>query len=515
MNDINYDYLQQEFKHFIKNRTIKHIENISFDKIIQTWSGRGIVMPSGGIRYLTNAYLNIKYIREILKSDIPIEIWYLGDNEKIDFLFELIGKLNNITFIDAHQYRKSYPFNNLNGWELKIYAIIYSKFQEIIYLDSDCFLFIKPELLFDNKLYIDHKALFSCDIDIHYQWSGRLIEPDTFIVPKLGIFSDGKWDYSKPNPLWEILDITEDNLPEFETGFIMVDKKLHAEPLFATLFLNENSHITYKYLYGDKDTFHLAWANFNNKCNMIRSVNRNDTFIEGKIDNEILFQHRVLHSKFDITVSWDKHPNRCDFYHKDIFEKYFKELSIEYGNNKFNSLYIDPNNLNTLMPGSTYEEALPYINYINNIIENNNIESILDIGCGNGTMAQYLSLNNIDYSGIDISLLAINQAIQKLPKHKFIKTDAVDYIGYENYDLILIKDVFNHLPYKDINTILTKSIKAKKFIVIVTDIPHEFRDIVRAEYRRIDITETHKLDIVDTFIYKSGNVDKKCLLIKT
>jgi len=506
---------QTNFKNYIKNRTIKYIENVSFDKIAENWSGRGIVMPSGGIKYLTNAYLNIRYIREILKSDIPIEIWYLGSNEKIDFLFKLINDLGNITFIDAYNHRESYPFNNLNGWELKIYAIIYSKFEEIIYLDSDCFLFIKPELLFDNKLYTEHKAIFSCDIDVHYQWSGRLIEPDTFIVPKLGIFSDGRWDYSKPNPLWEILDIKEDNLPEFETGFIMVNKKIHSEPLFATLFLNENSHITYKYLYGDKDTFHLAWANSNHQCNMIRSVNRNDTFIEGKLDNEILFQHRVLHSKFYITVSWENHPNRCDFYNKHIFEKYFKELAVNYGNNKFNDLYIDANNFNTLMPGSTHEEALPCINYINNFIKNNNIRSILDVGCGNAAIAEHLLLDNIDYHGIDVSQLAINQAKEKLNTHKFNKIDAVDYHDYENYDLILIKDVFNHLPFKDINTILARSIKAKQFIMIITDIPHEFKDITRAEYRRIDITETHKLDIIDTLTYKSGNVNKKCILIKT
>lgn len=513
MTIINDDNLLNQFNIFLTQQTIKMMDNIPFEQIINNWSGYGIVMPAGGIRYLSNAYLNIRYIRNILKSDIPIEIWYLGPNEKIEHLFDAIYNLGNVIFIDAYEHKKKYPFNNLNGWELKSYAIIHSKFKEIIYLDSDCFLFISPDILFNHSIYREHNAVFSCDIDVHHHWSGRLVEPETFIVPKLGIFSNGKWDYSQPNPLWQMLDIEEDNLPEFETGFIMVNKAKYAEPLFTTLFLNENSHIIYKYIYGDKDTFHLAWAKHKSKCNMIRSVNRNDTFIEGRLENQILFQHRVLHAKFNIEIPWMHYPNNCAFYDQAIFRQYFNDIVEIQGNHQFNKIYMDINNIDTAMPGSCEIEARPFIDFVNKIINKYKTINILDVGCGNANLTRFYNLQNSFYHGIDVSELAIQQAMSKLPNLKFTNIDALYYKNYNEHDLIIIKDVFNHLSFQDINTIIMKCTKSNQYILIVTDIPHDNKDINRASYRKIDPKHLFKLNIQDEMIYNSGHVTKQCLLI--
>jgi hypothetical protein len=333
--------LETELNNFLNEKKIIEISSKSFEDISKKWNGKGIVIPSGGKLYLSNAYMNIKYIRNNINCKIPIEIWYLGKKEINKKLFEELNKLGNISFIDALEHQKKYPFKkcflenatpiqspaNVDGWRLKIYSIIHSKFSEIIYLDSDCFLFQNPINLFECNEYKENKAIFSCDIDVNHEKSGRLIEPDTFIVKKLGTYTNRKWDYSKPNPLWKMLGIEEDDSPEFESGFMMIDKIFHINPLFITLFLNENSDITYRYLMGDKDTFHLAWAKNKSSYYMLKNVKRNDEHIVCYFNNEILFEHRVYNTKFNISISWDEFPNNKNFNNKHIFKEYFQYLN--------------------------------------------------------------------------------------------------------------------------------------------------------------------------------------------
>lgn len=329
--------IREELEEFIK----KTKEGL-FKEIESNWSGRGLVFLSGGPVYLTNAYMNIKFIRKNLNCDLPIEIWYFGEKEKNKRIFSAIKKLKNIDFKDVYEHQKKFPMKKstienitpiqspatVEGWRNKIYCIIHSKFKEAIYLDSDCFLFEPPDVLFEMKEFKEKRAIFSCDIDLNYKISGRSVDPETFILPKLGAFyGRGKWDYSKPNPIWKILDIEEDELPEFEAGFVMVDKANHSEPLFTTLFLNENNDFTYKYVYGDKDTFHLAWAKHKSSCHMIKKVKRSNDHISSYIGDKLLFEHRVYNTKFNPFVSWEDFPNKNPFNEKEIFKKYFLEIT--------------------------------------------------------------------------------------------------------------------------------------------------------------------------------------------
>ena len=322
---------------FINNRTIS--KNVSFEEVSKSWSGKGLVFLSGGDLYLSNAYMNIRFIRSLLQSKIPIEIWYLGEEEINKKLFSAIEKLGGVDFVDAKERQKIFPMKSSNlgrimhekcpatmeGWRSKSYAILHSRFREVIYLDSDCFLFQKPEDLFLSSEYLDSKAVFSCDIDLNSHISGRKVDPETFVVSKLGSFTDRRWDYSKPNPLWEIVGAKEDELPEFESGFILVDKLEHVDSLFLAWFLNENSDLTYKHLYGDKDTFHLAWAKSNARLHMLRDVSRMNGHISCNYKGSVLFEHRVFDNKFDCKLRWDCFPNSNSFTSREVFREYFEE----------------------------------------------------------------------------------------------------------------------------------------------------------------------------------------------
>jgi alpha 1,2-mannosyltransferase len=308
-----------------------------FGEIAEGWSGRGIVILSGRPMYLANAYMNLCFIRRHLKCELPVEVWYLGRHERNERMFSAIGSLGGVKFVDAHEVQRIFPMKpntmgcvhkgfapaSTEGWRTKSYCLLHSGFREVISLDSDCFLFQKPEfLLHEFPPYLNTGAVFSADIDTAPD-TPRLVNPTTRIVSRLGAYTDREWDYSRPNPMWGFLGLEEDDLPEFESGFMMVDKGRNVDAVFASFYLNDESDFVYRYLYGDKDTFHLAWSFCRSPCHVIRDVSRERDHIVGRAMGATLFEHRVFTNKFDIEKEWDQSPNDNSFYMREEFLEYF------------------------------------------------------------------------------------------------------------------------------------------------------------------------------------------------
>jgi len=79
-------------------------------------------------------------------------------------------------------------------------------------------------------------------------------------------------------------------------------------------------------------------------------------------------------------------------------------------------------------------------------------DKILDIGCGNGRMAEIFRDMDIEYLGVDNSAELINIARQWFAsnnKMKFNIADIADLqLGENNFDLVLVIAVLHHLPTK-------------------------------------------------------------------
>jgi SAM-dependent methyltransferase len=73
--------------------------------------------------------------------------------------------------------------------------------------------------------------------------------------------------------------------------------------------------------------------------------------------------------------------------------------------------------------------------------------SVLDIGCGEGLMRDYLSKGAYSsYLGIDISAEAIRLATQKgYSEAEFVTADAAEYLPPESYDVIIFNEVLYYL----------------------------------------------------------------------
>jgi hypothetical protein len=84
--------------------------------------------------------------------------------------------------------------------------------------------------------------------------------------------------------------------PELESGQMVIDKRLSWLPFQLTLHLNGHSDFYYRYFYGDKDTFHLAWRRAGTDYALVpyapRNLGDSEVLVQFGLDREVLFQHR-------------------------------------------------------------------------------------------------------------------------------------------------------------------------------------------------------------------------------
>ena len=239
------------------------------------FEGRGVVIPGGG-RYFAQAWVCIHMLRRI-GCKLPIELWHLGPDEMTD-PWRLALMPLGVQCIDALEVRQRHPARILNGWELKPYAILHSRFREVLLLDADNVPIVDPTFLFGTPQYGKYGAIF---------WP----------------------DYGSLAPersIWRLTGLAYRDEPEFESGQIVVDKQRCWRPLNLTMWMNEHSDFWYGPIHGDKETFHLAWRTLDVDYAMpstpIESLD--GVMCQHDFEGRRIFQHRNMH-KFRLDT-----PNR-------------------------------------------------------------------------------------------------------------------------------------------------------------------------------------------------------------
>ncbi len=174
--------------------------------------------------------------------------------------------------IDSYAVRETHPFSNLGGWQNKIFSIVHSSFEEVLFFDADNFALADPEPLFD---------------DPRYQVTGTMFWPD--------FEATGTEEWAIKPFAWEFLGLSPRPGSELESGQLLVDKSRCWEALNLVRHMNENSDFYYeKCTYGDKDTFTLAWAFLNQVKSVISHrpvLKKNRIRVQHAPDGSALFQH--------------------------------------------------------------------------------------------------------------------------------------------------------------------------------------------------------------------------------
>lgn len=98
-----------------------------------------------------------------------------------------------------------------------------------------------------------------------------------------------------------------------------------------------------------------------------------------------------------------------------------------------------------------------------------NHEVVLDFGCAKGFLVKSLRLLNVEAYGVDVSKYAIEQVDASSRNHCKQISGVTDITLFEReYDLMIAKDVFEHISEEELRYLLNcAKIKVKRMFVVV------------------------------------------------
>ncbi|KAG0291854.1 hypothetical protein BGZ98_002829, partial [Dissophora globulifera] len=221
--------------------------------------GRGIVMCVGN-HYTKYARTALKTLREVVKSQLPVEIYYVGDgdlspeNRAWFEQFENVETIDITTVIDNNML-------SLGGWAIKPFAMLISRFSEVVLMDSDAYFLDDPNVLFDDDGYKETGTVFFYDRTLFPgAGAGKKNWLKSFLPTMSNHPAKTRWFGLKGDH-------------EMESGVVVIDKQRHFLGLLAICKMNdyfERTQITYKQVWGDKETFWIALEMIQESYSFIR-----------------------------------------------------------------------------------------------------------------------------------------------------------------------------------------------------------------------------------------------------
>jgi alpha 1,2-mannosyltransferase len=275
----------------------KYISEIK-DYPLDRYSGNGIVIPAGGYRYLSFAWINVNMLR-YLGCQLPIQIWYCGHLEQNNTIFDMFEPLN-VKFVDVFSKMWQDPCK-VWGLGVKSYATINCEFENVILMDSDDFPVIDPSYLLKTEQFLETGGIF---------W------PDLNRIPPYG---------NEFGNIWKLCGVRHKDEPEFETGRLVVNKKKCWKALRLTNWYNEHYYFYYNMTFGDKDTWHMAWRKFDQPYSMpgFRATYLDNVIYQNDFEGKRIFQHRY---KDEFTLELEKNRHVPSFLNEDLCFRFMIEL---------------------------------------------------------------------------------------------------------------------------------------------------------------------------------------------
>ncbi|KAG0276592.1 hypothetical protein BGZ95_007333 [Linnemannia exigua] len=221
--------------------------------------GRGIVMCVGN-HHAKYARTAIKALREVVKTKLPIEIFYTGYYDLSPENRAWFEKIEGVKTIDVTSLVDNQMII-LQGWAAKPFAMMVSSFSEVILMDSDVYYMIDPALLFEDPGYKETGTLYFYDRTL-FPGAGRDKKDwmESFLPTMSNHPAKTRWFRAKGDH-------------EMESGVVVFNKKEHFVGLLAICKLNdlhERDQVTYKKTWGDKETFWIALEMVQERYSFIR-----------------------------------------------------------------------------------------------------------------------------------------------------------------------------------------------------------------------------------------------------
>lgn len=130
----------------------------------------------------------------------------------------------------------------------------------------------------------------------------------------------------------------------------------------------------------------------------------------------------------------------------------------------------DKNGYGTSGIASAPKNAQKYVLFLQRFLKKNQIKSVVDLGCGDWELGKHIDWTGIDYRGYDVvqKVIENNQIKYSSPSITFHHADATKE-NIPSADLLICKDVLQHLSISQIHTIL-QQFKKYKYCVITNDV---------------------------------------------
>lgn len=121
--------------------------------------------------------------------------------------------------------------------------------------------------------------------------------------------------------------------------------------------------------------------------------------------------------------------------------------------------------------GSYYDELIvPYCKEISKFIEEHDIRTVIDFGCGDFNVASRFVSDKIDYIGVDIvpELIKRNREKYAAEHVSFLLMDIVETEA-PDAELCLVREVFQHLSNEEIQRAL-KNMQKYRYIIVTESV---------------------------------------------
>lgn len=225
----------------MRNAHVKFVDAIKkiHLKMPFTPASQGLVSTAGG-KYLPVFVVSLRMLRRT-GTTLPVEV-FLADHEEYEkeICEDVLPSLNATCVLLSDIFDKVPRSAKIAKYQYKVFAMIFSSFEEILFLDADAFPIYDPELLFSSELFNEY---------------GLISWPDYWASSTSTFF----------------YNITQQKLPlmkdraSSETGELLLSKKTHQPSLLLAAYYNYYGPSHYYTLLsqgapgeGDKETFLAA-----------------------------------------------------------------------------------------------------------------------------------------------------------------------------------------------------------------------------------------------------------------
>lgn len=173
-----------------------------------------------------------------------------------------------------------------------------------------------------------------------------------------------------------------------------------------------------------------------------------------------------------------------DIFHQDLSEKEAFTLVYE------DKVWGDGSGI-----GSQPKNAIPYLDIQQQLLFDDKIQSIVDLGCGDWQLMKELTIpNNKSYIGYDLVETIIQENRRKFERKNihFVQIDSLADLKNVTADLLILKDVMHHWPNQHIQYAIDSIIPNYKYALIINDYKPiaKNEDIEFGQFRPLDLSKS-------------------------